>query len=97
MDNGRRVLLHPSYIRGFANALREARNDLHDMFFKHACEVADLRRELDALRAELATLRELRAAVLARQHAEAELASLYRDRAIARARTAERDPALPLN
>jgi hypothetical protein len=29
--------------------------------------------------------------------AEAELAKLYRERAIARARAAERDPALPLN
>jgi len=39
-------------------------------------------------------LRELRAAVRARQRAEAELASLYRERAIQRARAAERDPAL---
>jgi hypothetical protein len=41
-------------------------------------------------------LRELRAAVLARQQAEAELAALYRERAIIRARAAERDPTLPL-
>jgi hypothetical protein len=42
-------------------------------------------------------MRELRAAVLARQQAEAELAGLYRERVIARARAAQRDPALPLN
>jgi hypothetical protein len=37
-----------------------------------------------------------RAATLARQRAEAELAELYREREIARARAAEHDPALPL-
>ena len=41
-------------------------------------------------------LRELKAVVLARQHAETELAALYRERAIQRARSAERDPAAPL-
>jgi hypothetical protein len=40
---------------------------------------------------------ELRAAVLARQHAEAELRELYRERAIARARAVERDPNAMLN
>jgi len=45
----------------------------------------------------LSTVRELRAAVLARQQAEAELAGLYRERAIARARAAERDPNAMLN
>jgi hypothetical protein len=43
----------------------------------------------------LAQLRELRAAVLARR--QAELAGLYREREIARARAVERDPAQPLN
>jgi len=38
----------------------------------------------------------LKAVVLARQHAETELAALYRERAIQRARSAERDPAAPL-
>ena len=51
------------------------------------------RQSLDELRTALA---ELRAAVLARQKADAELASLYRERAIARAQAAERDPAAPL-
>ena len=64
--------------------------------------------ERDALKRELAwtqqsvrelrdALSELRAAVLARRHAEAELATLYRERAIARARAAQRDPNAALN
>jgi len=39
----------------------------------------------------------LSAAVLARQKAEQELASLHRERAIQRARAAERAPTMPLN
>jgi len=39
----------------------------------------------------------LRAAVLARQKAEAELRELYRERAIQRARAAERDASTPLH
>ena len=42
-------------------------------------------------------LRELRAAVLAKQKAEADLRDLYREREIQRARAAERDPAALLN
>ena len=64
--------------------------------------------ERDALKRELAmknqslgevreALRELKAAVLARQRAEAELAALYRERAIARARAVDRDPVTPLH
>jgi hypothetical protein len=50
----------------------------------------------DQLRELIETLRELKAVVLARQHAETELAALYRERAIQRAQAAERDPAAPL-
>jgi hypothetical protein len=68
---------------------------------------ASLVEERDALREELyhthdqlreltAEVRQLKATVLARQHAEAELAALYRERAIQRAQAAERDPAAPL-
>jgi len=39
----------------------------------------------------------LRAAVRARTQAEAELRALYRERDIARARDAERDPTAPLH
>jgi hypothetical protein len=45
----------------------------------------------------LALLEELRAAVRARIAAETELADLYRERAIERARKAERDPAQQLH
>jgi hypothetical protein len=52
-----------------------------------------LRQELEMTKQSLAEVRdamaELRAAVLARQYAEAELASLYRERAIQRARAAK--------
>jgi hypothetical protein len=51
---------------------------------------------LDQLREITMELRELKAVVLARQHAEAELAALYRERAIQRAQAVERDPAAPL-
>ena len=51
----------------------------------------------DQLRDLTVELRGLKAVVLARQHAEAELAALYRERAIQRARNAQRDAALPLN
>jgi hypothetical protein len=90
------VLYTPQFVAGFAHALREARADLHDQHFKHLCELADLQRELEALRAEVAQLRELRAAVLARQHADAELAGLYRERSIQQALAATRDESKPL-
>jgi hypothetical protein len=72
-----------------------------EQFAAVVAERDSLKVELDwtkqALAQTLEALRELRAAVLARQKAEAELAALYRERAIARARTAQRDPAAPLN
>jgi len=57
-------------------------------------ELAETRRERDDMHA---ALRELRAASLARMKAEAELAAVYRERAIQRARAAERDPNAALN
>jgi hypothetical protein len=57
-------------------------------------ELAEVKRERDEFRAALA---ELRAAVTARWEAEARLAALYRERAIARARAVERDPNAMLN
>jgi len=44
--NGRRLLYSPQYVQGFRVALREARTDLHDIHFKHLCELADLRKPL---------------------------------------------------
>jgi hypothetical protein len=57
-------------------------------------ELAEVKRERDEFRAALG---ELRAAVTARWEAEARLAELYRERAIARARTSQRDPNAALN
>ena len=57
-------------------------------------ELAEVRRERDEI---LAALRELQAAVQARWQAEAELAALYREREIARARAVERDQNAMLN
>src|SRR5262249_28838566 len=94
MGNGRRLLYSPGYAAGFREALRQAREDLDAMDFRHQCALADLRRELDETRS---ALNQLKAAVLARQHAEAELASLYREREIAQARAVERDPIIPLH
>jgi hypothetical protein len=74
--------------------LDEAKADLAQMHFRHQCRLADLYRELDEVRRELD---ELKAAVRARQRAESELASLYRERSIARAQAAERDPNAALN
>src|SRR5215472_17038774 len=57
-------------------------------------ELAEGKRERDEFRAALG---ELRATVTARWEAEARLAELYRERAIARARAVERDPRAMLN
>jgi hypothetical protein len=85
-------------IRPSALALKalydKARADLSAMNFRHECRIADLRHELNETRA---AFEELRAAVLARQNAEHALASLYRERAIARARAATRDASAPLH
>jgi uncharacterized protein involved in exopolysaccharide biosynthesis len=72
-----------------------------------AAERDELKAENDALKRQLAwtlhelndvtdALRELRMAVAARQKAEHALTDLHRERAIARAKAAERDPTLPL-
>lgn len=86
MDSGRRILLHPRYIEGFRVALREARGDLHEMHYRHLCELA-------ALRAEVAELREILSMIVGtlRTQAETDLATLRRqlERALARI---ERDP-----
>jgi len=92
----RRVLYRPEFVAGYVRAYRQAQADLHDLHFKHMCQMADLRRELDVLRAELAQLRELDTVVRARQNAEIEVAELRRRREIVKAFGAERDPAAPL-
>jgi len=86
-----RLLYHPDAVRRLFNRMRA---DLHEQHLRHLCEMSDLRRELDQVRA---AFDELRAASLARAQAHAELASLYRERAIHRAQVVERDPATPLH
>ena len=78
MDNSRRVLLYrPRYIQGvrnsLANTLAEARADLHDMHFKHLCELADLRREIGELRSILGDV-----VTTLRTQAESDVATLRR-------------------
>jgi hypothetical protein len=89
--NGRHVLLHPGYVLGYRNALRQAREDLADMHEKHLREHAALRAELDAA---VADLNELRAAVWARHQAEATVDNL---RAVQRAVDEMRDSPVTLH
>jgi len=92
--NGRRCIIH-------------AWHSAREQFAALVAERDHLQGECDQLRRDLANVRrqrddaidallELRAAVRARYAAEKELAELYRERAIVRARAAERDSALPL-
>jgi hypothetical protein len=69
--NARR-LLRP-HIDAYRAALAECRADLAQMHFQHQCWQADLRRELEEVRAELT---KLKAVVRARRDAEQELANL---------------------
>jgi len=91
--SGRKVVYTEERVRALFSRMR---SDLAAQHFAHLCELADVRKEVDAMRAELATLRELRATVLARQKAQDELTGLYRERSIQRARAAERDFSMPL-
>jgi hypothetical protein len=91
----------PLYTSARVHALfNRMRADLVAQHERHLSEMVELRHELDVLRHELDHLRELRATVLARQDAEAELARLYRQRELARSNRLdllERDPAQRLN
>jgi hypothetical protein len=89
--DGRRILYTPERVHAVFARMRE---ELHELADRHAAQVAALRAELDEVRAQFD---ELRSISLVRQRVEAELASLYREREIARARTAERDPNAALN
>ena len=86
-----RALVHPDRVRALFNEMKQ---QLQEMAERHANEQRRLRAELEQVHA---ALRELRAASLRRAQAHDELVSLYRERAIQRARAAERDPAAALN
>jgi hypothetical protein len=72
----RRLLFTEERVRAIFARLRD---EMHEQHFRHLCEMADLRKELDQARDEFEQLRD---AVLKRQAAEAEVAMLKRTRAI---------------
>jgi hypothetical protein len=76
-DNYRRRLVRPWYAARFRKVLAECRADLDEQHFQHLCELAELRKELDTVRAQYEALR---GAVLEREQAEANLELLKRDR-----------------
>src|SRR5262245_44717477 len=89
--DGRRVLLHPSYIEGFRNALRDARADLHALNFRHQCALADLQAEVAELRAILHDV-----VTSLREKADEDLSTLRRQLMTALVRL-ERDRSKPLH
>jgi hypothetical protein len=74
MDDRRVVLYHPKYVAALRNVLAGAKADLHEMHFRHLCELADLRREVAELRSILQDV--IRAS---REKGEADVASLRRE------------------
>jgi hypothetical protein len=91
MARDRRLFYSPGYVEGFRSALREARDDLHDMHCRHLDQLA-------AVRAEVAELRSIFADVVTvlRMQAEADVSDLRRRLELALARL-ERDPRRPLH
>jgi hypothetical protein len=74
MRNGRKLLYTAERVHSMFARMR---GELSALSFRHACEIADLRKELDRVRAEYEALRD---AVLERTRAEAGLELLKRDR-----------------
>jgi hypothetical protein len=94
--SGRRVLYaDPKRIARAILARAEQLRSTQDELDLSQADLRWARAQFDELRAELrwtrAMLAELRALVLARRGADRELAGLYRERALQRARAAERD------
>ena len=97
LRNSRKLVVNPNhtaYVAGYRAAMIHARVDIYAADFDTQVELRRLRAEVAELHA---VLDEMRAARLAVESAQAELASLYRARAIARAQSAERDIAQPLH
>jgi hypothetical protein len=91
LRNGRKLVVNPNhtaYVAGYRAAMVHARADSYAADFD---TLVELRRLRDEVRELHAVLNEMRAARLAVENAQAELASLYRARTIARAQSAERD------
>jgi len=91
MDNARRVLYRPEHVAALRGVLARAKADLHEMHFRHLCELADLRREVGELREALQLVMSI-----TRQQVEADVASMRRQLELALARV-ERDPRKPLH
>lgn len=83
--NGRELLYTRDRVRQMFARMRE---ELQEMHYRHASELVELRCELNQVRS---AYEGLRAVVLQRQKAEAELDHLYREREIARAQAVWRD------
>jgi hypothetical protein len=83
--SGRKLLYSAERVHAMFARMR---SELAEQHFRHLCAQADLRRELDAARADLDALRD---AILRRQAAEQEVATLRRAREIARCTAIERD------
>ena len=92
----RRLLVAPAAWRNARQELAAVASERDEL----KIENESLVRRLEWITRELAditaSMRELRATVLARQNAQDELARLHREREIVRAQAVERDPALPL-
>jgi len=83
---------HTAFIAGYQRAVHDLRGEMSAAHFSTLVELNMLRRELRELRAMHERALEAMQQAQARQRAHAE----HRERAIARARAAERDPAMPL-
>lgn len=96
--HSRRVLLHPSYVEAFRNALRAAKADLAAQHFRHQCAYEDLLAEIADLRAEVSGLRDILSLIAGtlRTQAETDVATLRRQLETALARL-ERSPATRLH
>jgi hypothetical protein len=88
--SGRKVVYTEERVRAMFARMR---GELQAQHFRHLCAMSDLHRELAQTRAEF---EQLKATVRTRQNAEAECRRLYRERDIARAQAAERNPVTPL-
>jgi hypothetical protein len=98
MSGDRRVVVHPNhaaFVEGYKRAVRDLRAEMGAAHYRTLTELKRLQIEITQMHAELTTLRQLRA-VVARQHAERELAELHRQRSLTEAWKTERDPAAPL-
>ena len=93
--NGRRLVIHAwTQAKAQFAALAAERDELQAENDQLRRDLANVRRQRDDA---IEALLELRAVVRARQAAEQELVSFYRERDIERARAAERDPNAALN